>query len=114
MNLLNETINKLEEYGKYLDDVVFIGCESFGITKEQFISLANKEYDDGFGSQEVAQDLIVRGNDFWLERHEYDGSEWWEFKTLPRIPDKVRHIDLLFCDGWKCLTEINKHGNNDD
>lgn len=114
MNLLNETIEELEKNGKSMNDVVFIGCESFGITKEQFISLANKEYDNGIGAQEVAQDLIVRGNDFWLERREYDGSEWWKFQTLPRIPDKVKHIDSLFCDGWKCLVEINKHGDNND
>jgi len=28
--------------------------------------------------------LTVAGDDWWLERHGYDGSEWWEFKTLPK------------------------------
>jgi hypothetical protein len=27
---------------------------------------------------------MVIGSDWWLERHEYDGSEWWEFKSLPK------------------------------
>jgi len=26
------------------------------------------------------------GDDWWLERHEYDGSEWWVFQKLPIKP----------------------------
>jgi hypothetical protein len=33
--------------------------------------------------------IIVVGKDWWLERHEYDGSEWWEFKTMP---DKNKYL----------------------
>lgn len=28
----------------------------------------------------------MAGDDWWLERAEYDGSEWWKFKTLPVEP----------------------------
>ena len=48
---------------------------------ENFKEVANVEYDSGFGSPQVAEDLIIMGSDFWLERHEYDGSEWWEYKN---------------------------------
>ena len=29
-------------------------------------------------------------DDSWLERGEYDGSEWWEMKTLPNIPKELQ------------------------
>ena len=47
------------------------------------ITILNFEYDDGYGITEVNMGLKLVGKDFWLERHEYDGSEWWEYKTLP-------------------------------
>ena len=55
-------------------------------TWEEFAKLANKKYDNGYGGNEVPLDLIVVGKDWWLERHEYDGAEWWEFKKLPVKP----------------------------
>lgn len=30
----------------------------------------------------------------WLERHEYDGSEWWEYKTMPTEPFETKDFDL--------------------
>lgn len=43
---------------------------------------------------------MVVGDDWWLERHEYDGSEWWEFKRLPspilsaiRLPKSLQDSD---------------------
>ena len=56
---------------------------------------------NGFGGAEVNENLFVVGADWWLERHEYDGSEWWEFKTLPTKPPLERapeKADLQ--DGW--------------
>ena len=29
---------------------------------------------------------VAVGDNWWLERAEYDGSEWWEFKTIPKEP----------------------------
>lgn len=84
MNLYEETIEILEEHGKTLDDVIGICGADFQITKDDFIKYSNTEYDAGYGSPEVAEDLLIIGADFWLERHEYDGSEWWEFKQLPQ------------------------------
>lgn len=85
-NLLQETISILKENGKTLGDVLWIGCKSFKISKEKFIELADKDYYSGYGIENVAEDLLVVGDDFWLERHSYDGSEWWEFKKVPKEP----------------------------
>jgi len=39
-----------------------------------------------FGSQELGG-IIVFNDGSWLERREYDGSEWWEFQQTPQIED---------------------------
>lgn len=56
------------------------------ISWAEFVSIADFEYDDGYGGAEIKNIKIV-GPDWWLERHEYDGSEWWEFKRKPEKPN---------------------------
>ena len=109
MNLLKETIKKLEDNGKFQADVLWCGSDTFGwFMWGEFIAIADVEYDPGFGGAEVAVDLLVVGKDFWLERHEYDGSEWWEFKTLPVRPAEYRKADKVICGSWqKNLKEIH-------
>ena len=106
MNLLEETIECLNENGKQTSDVLWVGrnfTKGYGENREHieyrstwddFCLKANFRYDAGYGGNEIPMDLIVVGKDFWLERHEYDGSEWWEFKTLPVEPKEVRTLDL--------------------
>lgn len=49
------------------------------------------EYDEGYGDQELFG--IVWFNDgSWLERGEYDGAEWWAYRTTPKIPDNLNQI----------------------
>lgn len=107
-NLLFETIEKLAENGKGLSDVVWFGCKEFEITSEQFIELANRNYDSGYGSPEVAEDLLVVGTDFWLERHEYDGSEWWEYKEMPQRPKQIKSVNRILGGMRSTLNELNK------
>lgn len=108
MNLLEETEKKLSQFGKTWSDVNWIGGDDFTISINEFRELANKEYDNGFGGQEVARDLIIAGSDWWFERGEYDGSEWWDFKTLPKKPTEQKSVKSLFAKcGWETLSEIN-------
>jgi len=86
MNLLTEIKQELKVIGKTLDDVVWVGCEQFSIPIPRFLELANTEYDRSFGTEEVATDLLIVGENWWLERHNYDGSEWFEYKTMPKKP----------------------------
>ena len=44
------------------------------------------EYNDGFGGQEL-DGLVLFRDKTWLERGEYDGSEWWDYKKPPTIED---------------------------
>lgn len=91
-NLKEETIGIINKNGYSVDDVTWVGNGDFEIPLDRFWELADREYDSGFGSEEVATDIVVAMKDgSWLERHECDGSEWWEFKRSPQRPSKVLH-----------------------
>jgi hypothetical protein len=115
MNLWEETIYCLELNGKTWDDVEAIGCGAFQIIKENFEIVAKvTEYDGDYGSQRIAQNLIILGDDWWICQGECDGAEWWEFNIKPdEIMDKpmrfVKYLDANKANltGWKTLGEIN-------
>lgn len=102
-NLKEETLQIMKNHGKSMDDVIWVGCEDFAIPMEDFWKLADTTYDSGFGAAEVAQDLIVVGEDWWLERHEYDGSEWWEYKVVLSKPEVTRNVSTVIPDLWRKL-----------
>jgi hypothetical protein len=52
-------------------------------------ALRDINYDSGYGSQELFGTIWYFGGS-WSERGEYDGSEWWEYKTCPKIPAELR------------------------
>ena len=85
-NLLKETLEALWQHGKKSGDVKWCGTENGWCTWDEFAAVADVEYDSGYGATKVAKDFVIVGEDWWLERREYDGSTWWEFKTLPVKP----------------------------
>lgn len=125
-NLWKETINKLVDHKKCFDDVIAICGNDFQITKDDFEKYSNTEYDDGFGSPKVAEDLLIIGSDFWLERHEYDGAEWWEFKQMPKYKElpfkpitaltvKQAQENGVDCSyGWETLANLQCTPQNDE
>lgn len=114
INFKKETLDTLEYYNKTWEDVKFIQGKDFSIanSKEEFLKLMDFEYDDGYGAPEIATDLIIVGEDWWLERHEYDGSEWWEYKELPKLNPCSKSVKYLCASqidkaGWDTLKELN-------
>lgn len=110
-NLLEETTNIMLGFEKSPDDIIFIGSESSGhsCTWEEFVVLANKDYHAGYGSAEVATDLIIVFNDgSRLDREEYDGAEWWEFRNPFQMPTEIKPIVNLFGGCWDSLEELQK------
>lgn len=96
MNLLHETIEILKEHNKFPEDVLWIGNKKeYSISWKEFETIADIEYDDDYGIEEIYRDLIVVGKDFWLERHEYDGSEWWEYKEMPIQPINPKSFKFI-------------------
>lgn len=117
MNLLTETIEVLKYYGKTLDNVVTFCGDDFQFTREEFEKLANKDYDNGYGGQEVALDLklVGAGASWWLERHEYDGAEEWHYVEPPDCNKPFKPIKTLMVRHgqdsndlcWSSLAELN-------
>lgn len=112
MNLLRETIEVVERSGHKIEDIIFIGSEKSGhsCTWDEFALLANREYDDSYGSAEVARDLIIAFSDgAQLFREEYDGSEWWGLISPFVTPAIKKPIGSLFAKNYESsLAEINR------
>lgn len=113
MNFLKETIGDIETAGKTPEQIIFIGSEESGheCTWQEFLQLADFDYDAGFGAQEVATDLIIvfeDGSKMW--RHEYDGSERWDYSTPFARPAEKKPINRLQVKsdqvGWRDLADV--------
>ena len=121
MNLKEETLEALHHNGKRRSDVKYVCGDDFRISREQFWKLADTEYDNSFGAPEIATDLMLIGDDFWMERGDYDGSEWWDFHRMPDTAGlPIRKITALSVGqynanrnreynkiGWETLSELN-------
>ena len=107
------TKQDIAESGHSPEDIIFIGSEQTGhsCTWEEFVKLADFVYYDGFGSQGIATDLIIAfsdGGKMW--RHEYDGSEWWDYSRPFKMPEEKKPIVSLGGDEfmWDDLAAIKK------
>jgi hypothetical protein len=110
-NLLMETKAELRTEGYTPDDIVFIGSRDghYACSWEEFEKLADFDYDNGFGGQEVADDLLIRMIDgSFFCREEYDGSEWWNYWPVPKFEANPRPITRLKTSSIAhALAEIN-------
>lgn len=98
MNLLGETKSAISRSGHSTDDVRFVGSrdEKLGIPWSQAEPVLDIDYDDDYGSQEIAVDLVVVFTDGgFLRREEYDGSEWWEYEPPFRGPETQKPFRLV-------------------
>lgn len=57
-----------------------------------FLNSLDFDYDSGYGGQTLFGTVWFEDGT-WLERGEYDGSEWWEHKVCPPIPEECRIIE---------------------
>ena len=86
-NLREETLRVLKEYEKTIEDIKFITDGLDLIDIESFFIKIDRLYDNGYGCAEVVLNLKIFGDNWWLERDEYDGAEGWEFKVMPIKPN---------------------------
>lgn len=100
MNLLTETLDYMKEIGKTQDDVLYVKMtkhtgfwhelndsypDEIIVDFNTFASVANHVYNNGYGSSEVnTSTTILFKDNTVMHRWEYDGSEGWEYITLPR------------------------------
>lgn len=115
MNLWEETVFCLEENGKSWLDVTDICGNDFKVDKENFKEVAlNTECDPGYGSQVIASDLKIFGNNFVMIRLEYEGFERWEYINT-KIDDNLETKKIYkLRDSFNppihtTIIEINEH-----
>jgi hypothetical protein len=101
--LLEETIKAITSEGKSTDSIEFVRIDDKHCSWEQFVQWTEDlEYNEGFGCCIINQKLMIVGKNWWLERHEYDGSEWWEFKQKPRKPRSDLMVEKdLYCERFR-------------
>ncbi len=104
-NFLKETIDAIEDAGYSTSDVIWVGFETDWITWAEFKKIADFDYNDGFGREIINLDLKIVAYDWWLERNEYDGSEWWELKRFPYKQPLTN--GLVFEDLFENKDELN-------
>lgn len=83
MNLLNETLDCLkvleidekDVYGAY-DGKTLLNWNDFKKLAKDI------NYDNGYGSQEINQSLLVYTEKAILYRHEYNGAEGWKYVPI--------------------------------
>jgi len=109
MNLLEETLKALEGKDLAPSDIIWIGTRKWGwFTWDEFSRVANVEYDDSYGTAAVPMGLLIVGKNWWLERGEYDGSEWWEYKARPKKPKHHKKPSKIVGRLWPDMDELNE------
>ena len=91
-NFLKETSRALKEFNKTPIDVhSVVLCYKgtpWALTWSQFEVLAEDVfYNKSFGNTVVNSTLKIVGLDWWLERMDYDGEEWWKYQEHPLATD---------------------------
>lgn len=104
-NAKEELLNAIEQSKQTIICAIITGCDydydeqdnnpkfilKQGYSEEDYATFLNAidfEYDDGFGGQELYGTVWLTNGE-WLQRGEYDGSEWWEHMKLPEVPDNL-------------------------
>jgi len=95
INAKDELAEKLIEHGSPAIAWASISFEDDGRTwvfelfphhliseQKEFFQLLDFRYDNGYGGQKLYGTVALE-NGCWLERCEYDGSEWWEHRQYP-------------------------------
>lgn len=108
--LFDETVTILEIHGKTIADIEYIGSSETKINTNKALELMKKtNYHSGYGGQEIAENLMIKGDGFIMTRGEYDGSEWWDYMqtdpSLPQVDTDVKSFEANI--GWESLEEIN-------
>ncbi len=86
-NILCVIIMEEIDYDQYKD---YILKENYTAEEyDAFLKSINFTYDSGYGGQCIFG-YIWYDDGTWSERGEYDGSEWWVYKSCPEIPAKCK------------------------
>jgi len=103
MDLLKETTEIMDRSNLFIEDIEYI---NYGDDWDSKITMGSYDwewfleyckdytnYDNGYGTPKIGNIEIVFNNGTWLDRGEYDGSEWWDVLSTPeRQEDKEKEF----------------------
>lgn len=90
-NAKQELLKAIENNSVVCAEIYFNNSEKISLSSlesqsknywDKFLSSLNKKYDAGWGHQYL-YGWVILSDGSWLEREEYDGSEWWEKRIKP-------------------------------
>jgi CRISPR/Cas system-associated endonuclease/helicase Cas3 len=95
----NETMNAKKELLEHIEyrEVKYVRAilersydnrETIEGTLDEVLPKLDFDYDSGYGSQYM-EGVIWYSDGTWSERGEYDGSEWWEHRECPSLPNET-------------------------
>lgn len=80
-----------DEYDNYKRPAPIQLIEGYTIGEyDEFLQKLDFDYDAGYGGQELYGIVWLMEENTWLERGEYDGSEWWHYQECPPIPKELK------------------------
>jgi len=96
-NLLEETLLALDLYGKSEADIKWVGSYTHRAKWKDFKKAADVVYDASTLSEDIVpEDLLIVGEDWWMERVERRLTRSWVFKRLPKEPkEKIKLKKLI-------------------
>ena len=68
---------------------------------QEFLEWLDFYYDSGYGSQELYGCILLKCGQpdrWWLDRHEYDGSERWVLRKRPVLDPQINEEEK---DKWR-------------
>lgn len=74
---------------------------------DNFLKFLDRDYDCGYGGQELFG-IIYCEDGVWLDRGEYDGSEWYNVHKYPDLREVFAESDVLRYERSKKLKNIEK------
>jgi len=109
-NLLEETLFFLDFFGKTESDVKWVGSYSHKVTWEDFKKAADVVYDATLKSnKEVAFDLIIVGDDWWITREMGKITWGWRFNTYPKEPKEFIKLNTVLTSNMQDLDWIEEN-----
>lgn len=71
------------------ENKIFLRTDHTPTEYEEFLRKIDREYESGYGTQELFGEIWLTNGE-WIQRHEYDGSEYWDHMSRPDIPERCR------------------------
>lgn len=72
---------------------------------DNFLKFMDREYNSGYGGQEI-YGIVYCENGIWMDRGEYDGSEWWQVNQYPDMRNHFDEVVVLRYLRYKKIKEI--------